>query len=221
MHFQIYIPATVAADHPGVHPLESVGLADLVGDSRQLGVDTGPDDARGVCFGWSRSGFPQLGYRPTVQAWRPAVPCGDLPARRYWVGLWKDSPPTPDDLQRPYAVRGKWLGLPDGHEWLLPQAKELPATAVLSDDGTWRFEVQRKYHDFHLKSLKWFEHFGRGERSFTFDKAIAFLMAALRINYRVVPEVIDALGLLTSDNIGEALLAIVAGFAGDDVGGDA
>lgn len=213
MHFQIYVPHTVSATQPGVHPLEAAGLSDLVGDSRAIGVDVGPDQDKGVCYGWSRDGFPQLGVRPKEQTWRPAVPHAGMAGSRYWVGLWNDDPPRPSDLQRPYACRGTWFPLGDGREWLLPQAKELPADVRLADDGTWRFQVQRRFHDFGLQSLRWLSHFGRGEKAFAFADGIEFVVQALCVNYRLVPEVIADLGLLTTDNVGLAMLSIVEGLA--------
>lgn len=213
MHFQIFVPASVAATQPAAHPLEVAGLADFVGGAVHVGVDVGPGDQRGTCYAWSRSGFPRIVYQPDTQKWRAAVPCGDQPAGRYWVGVWKDSPILPEEIQRPYACRGTLIGMGDGKQWLIPHARELPAKAILDDDGTWKFQVQRQYHEFWLESLQWLRYFGTGNISFDFGRGIEFVTKALRVNYRILPELIDELGLLTQDNISAVMLSIVEGFA--------
>jgi len=214
MQYQIFLPG-VAGANPQF--LVDVGLADLVAGANFCDSAHGPIPpgggvpGPGVVVAWPRPGAAQLGYRPEAQTWLPAVKCGDLAAGRYWVGFWNDSPPTPADLQRPYRQAGIRVALGDGNEWLLPMAKELDHNMVLADDGTWKFEIQRRFHDFYLEHLRWFQFFGTMTQSegASFAEAAEFILMALRINYRLTGEVASQLRLFTKENVLSAMFAVL------------
>lgn len=84
----------------------------------------------------------ELAYRPDEQVWRkrPGDDC-------VWIGYWKHSPPTPDDLRRATALAGEAIELGDGGVWTVPRllwhAAEsgfqlaLPTYFDLDDEGKW------------------------------------------------------------------------------------
>ena len=45
---------------------------------------------------------------------------GELAEGRYWVGIWKDSPPLPSELKCRDFQAGDFVTLGDGQEWLMP-----------------------------------------------------------------------------------------------------
>jgi hypothetical protein len=210
MHFQLFIPGATGQD-PRL--LEEVGLADFVAGAEFMPSAKGPapEGRPGVLVAWRRPGSAMIGYHPDKQTWFPAVARDGLEAGRFWVGLWNDSPVTPQDLARPYPQPGSRVQLGDGNEWLLPAAKELDATLKLADDGTWKFEVQRRFHAFYLEYLKWFHFFGTcGEGDeYAFADAADFVMAGLRINYRLVPELASQLELFSKSTVNTGLLSIL------------
>jgi hypothetical protein len=208
MHFQIFIPEAVD-QNPRI--LEEVGLADFVQGAEFLEVDAGPSELKGVICAWSRRGKAELGFRPGFQEWIPAVPRDGLPAERFWLGFSNESRCTPSDLARPFRQAGPRLQLGDDNEWMIPVAKQLDSNMAIADDGTWRFEVQRRFNEFYLEYLKWLELLGNedSERSFMYSDAADFVLSGLRINYRLLPEVASRLGLFTTQNITRALFAIL------------
>lgn len=207
-HFQIFLPDARDSDH--AEQLAAAGLAHLATGFDPLQCD-GPDGQSGVCLAWRTPQQTRMGYRPDEQTWLPAVPDGDLPAKRYYVGLWNDSPPTPKDLQRPYAAPGRWLRLGDGNQWLIPESAELPADRILADDGSWKFEVQREFHDFHLECQRWADVVAEADKETTipWEELDAFNRRALQINYRIVPELVSHLRLFNSANMAQPLFAAI------------
>lgn len=216
MHYQIFISGeqTNASQR-----LIAAGLADHVADAEHFAAANGPDGERGLLFAWRKIGVPEMGYRPDAQTWLPAAAAGELPARRYWVGLWNDKPITPEDLLRPYAYGGKAVRLGDGHDWRIPQAAALPKDLILRDDGSYRFAVQRQFHEFYLRACDYFLQIGAaradadGEVMVTIDEDwIAFCLQAIRLNYRLVPEVaVTHLRLFSDQNLAKLLDATLDG----------
>jgi len=72
---------------------------------------SGPDGGQGAIVTLSD----RYNYKPAEQTWEQGV--------GYWVGMWKDSPPTPDDLQRKEIVPGDMVTLGDDNAWIVPKAR--------------------------------------------------------------------------------------------------
>lgn len=195
----IYVPRSFHPDGDARKEaiLGAVGLADHApADDLPLAGGIGPDGEGGTLFGWQAPGRSRLHYKASEQTWIPAAPKGDLLAGRYWVGVWNDSPPTEGDLRRPYRYGGKEFPLA-GQSWLLPYPKELPHDLRFADDGTWKFVVQRRYHDYYVRCLGWIEQAGSESGCrFTVEDAIWVAVEALSINYRLTPELISHMRLL-------------------------
>jgi hypothetical protein len=218
-HFLIYLPN---AKGQSAKLLEDAGLADLVARAEFM-ESQGPDGGRGVLVAWRRPGVgdKRFHFAEKEQTWLPAVPvlaqAGDptgdveLPARRYWVGVWKDSLPKPTDLARDYPYRGASIELGDGNSWLFPEARELPRDLILSDDGTCRYEVQRRFHAFWLESFDWVRKLSDGgdRPQISYGQCFRFLTRSLRLNYRLAPELVSLLKLFNTENLKTPLLTVI------------
>lgn len=204
-HFLLYIPEASAAS-PKV--FEEIGLGDFHQGAEGL-HSPGPDGRHGMLCAWRRGNAP-MHFNASEQTWIPAVPNGDAAAGRYWVGIWNDSPPVPKDLVRPYPYRGRMTALGDGNSWLFPESRELPRDFILADDGTLKYELQRKFHAFHMECLDWLECIDSQREKFVapFSELWPFLVRALALNYRMLPELASHLRLFTTYNIRGPLFAV-------------
>lgn len=205
-HFQIYLPG--CTDQNPQH-LVDAGLGGLASGMDFMPEGVGPDGKGGSILAWRKPTDQRMGYKPQEQTWLPAVTCGDLISGRYWVGIWNDRPPTPADLLRPYAHKGTYVTLGDGKQWLIPEAEKLPADMIRADDGTWRFLVQRQYHDFYLESLRWRQWWAGSPTGFAYADVADFAELALGLNYRITTEVVSHLRLLTRDNVTLPMWAVL------------
>lgn len=205
-HFQIFLP-DVRGQKPEL--LEAVGLADFF-DAAVWQPSPGPDGKHGMLLAWPSPGDQRHVYNAEQQTWRPALPIDGLAAGRYWIGFWNDAAPTPKQLQRRYPYRGRWMKLGDGQQWLCPEAAELPTDMIRADDGSWKYEVQRQFAAFCHDCDRWLVRLElRDEDPILLDDVATFVEGALRLNYRLTPEVANHLRLFTRDNVCGPLLAVV------------
>lgn len=135
MNWLAYFPTLEAA--PDLDHLKRIGLDrtwygwDYEPDSLQglegVRCSKGPDDGHG----WVGTLQPEIKesqcetrYYPDQQEWRPCFQNGGV---THWVGWYRDDPPGPKDLERPFrnfhAVLGQPYKLEDGNSWLIPRAK--------------------------------------------------------------------------------------------------
>lgn len=209
-HFLLFLPGA-RGQSPAL--LESVGLADFVAGAEFTEIGQGPTDQPGVLVAWRKpGGDSRFHFAADQQAWTPAAAGGPaapgLAAGRYWVGTWKDAPPTPVDLLRPYHHGGRSIELGDGNTWRFPEKADLPHDAIMADDGSYRFELQRKFHAFAIEAGDWLTLLGNESATFDYGKLVAFLVLALSLNYRLTPEVVSGLRLFNTNNLREPLFAV-------------
>jgi len=213
-HWQLFVPHKSGCDP---QHLIGVGCADLVADAMHLDLPEGPGNVPGILVAWPRPGDHRHEYRPAEQTWIPAVPRDGLPAARYHVGLWTADLPTPDQLRRPYPYRGSEHDL-GGRTWLLPREFDLPRDCVLADDGTWRFERQRRFADFGaaVETIRhrWLAEMRRGpddpvDRPVRLVEVFDLLLAALRLNYRLLPELVNPLRLFDTESYAAPFEAVI------------
>lgn len=209
MHYQIFIPGGKEKSD-----LIEVGLNHLAPSVALKEIVSGPTDGPGLLCSWftNRDELNQ-GYRSEFQDWIPAIADGEhFPAERYWVGLEKTSPPTPVDLERRTLYNGGSIDLNDGHRWKIPRADSLPCEMIRDDDGETQFHRDAKYARFCSEAAEWNEVFlGHNVGGKTTYTALRdFVELALQVNYRLVPEVSDALTLFTSGQQGSVLKAALA-----------
>lgn len=216
MRFLIYIPGDGMANE---HKLIDAGLPLLARGCAGIATSAGPDGKAGVVFSWPTADpRTTMGYLPDIQEWIPAVPSGDLPAKRYWVGLVKDALPGPGDLAVAQQFEGDLVTLGDGQTWKMPAAAQLPKKCRLADNGSWMFFVQDEFVAYWDESCQWYADLATRTIAEVAAFAIEvdascceYLARALSLNYRLTPEVISHLELFDSLNIGRAIQATIHG----------
>lgn len=210
-HYLIFIPGDDRADPS---KLDAVGLSHLKANAFFHPIQQGPSGLRGVNVAWNS--LDQKHFDADKQTWIEAVPNGDLKAGRYWVGFWKDDPPTPTDLAwQGTRFEGSMITLGDGNQWLIPAAGLLPSTWKLNRDGEPELQVKELFTKFFERSKQWFVQFIEHDASDVSIRLNAdvweYLYEALSFNYRMTPEVVSELGLWNTSNIVEGLLKTVDG----------
>lgn len=212
MHFLIFVP-----EHPGPaeRALRDVGLDDLIADAEGLRVVDGPTGQPGYLVGWRtgiNAGMPLQVHEQ--QHWRSAVPAEGLPAGRYQVGWWRDAPPVEEDLRRRFGFEGLSVELGNGQSWTLPVIWDLPTEPRLDEFGTWRVGVAEYDREFYEAAQVWRDFWVNASAGDEYDlgELVAFVVTALRRNYRLVPEIADQLGLLRPLEVAQlALFAVIGG----------
>lgn len=205
MHHVIYLPRQRATDPQA---LEQVGLGDhapnatftaLPVDQPVTGELTG-----GVLVTWSATA-PRLNDLPALH-WLPAMPIDGLPAGRYLVGLDARRPPAPHELLKGQLYDGAPVALGDGHLWVVPYAQALPFDLVRNaQTGALQHEVRPAFYAFWATALglqRVFDAHSAGQPLPSQEEQVAFLEEALRLNYRLTPEVISWLRLFQSGRLG-------------------
>lgn len=210
--FQVFIPKTEQNPLDSfdlVAPMTNVGLSDLIGNAAPQ-RSGGPDGQDGFIVSWPVPGDAETGYKPDRQTWIKAAPRDGLEAGRYWVGIWNDKKPTQKDLKRTYQYSGKKVALNDGNEWLIPSARELPTEMILADDGTFKFEVQRKYHDMYNETMGWAELIRKDDSTpFLWHDLALFVLSAFKLNYMATDELATSgLRLFSKEKLIESLYII-------------
>lgn len=223
MHFQIFIPDDSPLNlSPGPDQsspeaiLARAGLADLAENASMSSLMTGPKIGEeqlgsGKLFGWDRF---SKGYYGENAEWIPAVPVRDLPARRYWIGIHKSSPPTPEELKK---ANGLKLCNPvtddSGNVWQIPVARRLPRVFGVDSAGEVVSEVKGKYHEYWEAAFGFFEMFLGNKVSFQNGDYWRFAVAAFGWNYRVTSELLTHMKVIsdeTLDSIVEAACDVEA-----------
>lgn len=206
-HYLIYVPAQHfdAAEKSGKHPLEHVGLPDHIPNAMGVRITDGPDHKGGQLYGWLASTAQhRLNYDSGQQEWKPAVPCGDEPAQRYWLGFWKESPITPRDLIRPQTTPGTELPIGQ-YAWRIPSADLLPAVAVLGITGEWTTEVRPDYREYWSAAETMRATLAAGFDELEMDAVCEFCLKALSVNYRLTREVASHLQIFSTETAPQIL----------------
>lgn len=200
----IFIPDRTGANQ--VH-LAQAGLTRLVrpDDDSPSATDmvaTGPGGLYGQTWGWLGDGGEANGYIPEGQTWLRNE------AGAYWVGWQYDRAPSPATLRRKSLLPGRVVTLGDGQMWVVPSVMELPQQAKLRG-GQWKWESETRFADFVSRSEWAFDL----ARTWLADpgpvpiEAMDYAIEVLSMNYRLVPEIIDHLGLMTPVTLMQVLAA--------------
>lgn len=222
MRFLVFIPRGVGSsprDGQGGHPtFGDVGLECLTGDGEpspeMVDVDSfAPAGQPGRIYGWPEGldGLPI--HQPDVQTWIAAAPDPDrkLAAKRYWLGLWNESPPTAGDLERVNLVPGRAGLKARSGTWRIPSLLNLPCSVELDETtgrpvrvpkpefAQWRLDAAWGL-DLTLKLL-------RGESiDWSLDQTFEVAVRLLQLNYRLPRELVHRLGLLADETNVHAVL---------------
>lgn len=216
----VYVPARFAHGDKS-KLLESFGLGRLVADRGPTAIDvlnSGPDDANGILCHWMQPGDPSSATAGVVkgkQTWYEAPAGEDREKGRYWLGWYTASPPGPSDLAVTEQFGGGWVQLGDDKEWLIPATRRLSHRASLDPEtGKFARVPKDRYASFCKRAAshahKVFSAVGAFdaylaqnpkadpedyEVECSLEDAWDYCCEALSINYRVTPEIIDALKL--------------------------
>lgn len=226
--FLYYLPGLHAA---GRREIAAAGLGYAFEESpATVRVSSGPDGTGGVVLGVERSLSTAVGFYPDAQTWRK------IPGESAWIGLASGSIlPGPADLTRHEQLKGHWVKLADGEEWLVPIARQwsedddgelrwshaLPRTLDLDESGEWTFtKILPRYAPLWEIAERWEEARQRaivGESDeagnvpvkLTFANAIDSAVSALQINYRVSRIECAMAGLLAGGIPSDVLDAVI------------
>lgn len=218
LHFRIFIPdapATASPEH-----LMNVGLGHLAEGFHAIphqGSKDIADGKNGAIYFWPRPGDSfALPKKPLT--WIPAVRFRGLEAGRYFIGYDPDSLPRSSELLVPLPIPGEHLPLVDASQtWIVPDFLFLPAGMVLTADGV-KLERLSRYQQRTFNASSWIrqcESFtnqirsGRVDDSIEWDKAWGFGYDSLCLNFRLTPEVVNLLNLLSTDSIVPLILAAI------------
>jgi hypothetical protein len=208
MHFVVFFP--------GSHPcspdlLKKHGLGDFVDGYSAMNAKSGPNQVPGMLYHWELR--PHYDHETTE--W---IDCG-----AYHLGFATTASCSPSELARREQFDGVAVRLGDGHEWIVPRAVRLPRDMQFTG-GKWTRRVKARFAKFWQDSEQWFKWFsdaitGDGVLKIEselsteeFDaKWMSYLVDALRINYRVTPEIVSKLGLFDTTNRVEATIATISG----------
>lgn len=211
MHYQLFIPDPPSGPKTAPRMLEDLGLADFVAGHEAM-HKPGPESKIGQLICWRKPGINQpFHFNETEQTWIPAVangPDGEGQGR-YWVGFWNDSPPSPEDLERPHCELGSSVDLGDGNSWMVPCVHNFAKDLIRDDDGSWKFEIQRKHQASWNAAQQWMNRL-RDNSEFAFSELADFVESYLRLNYRLLTEVSSQLRLFSTQNLIGALAAILS-----------
>jgi len=205
-HHLIFIGSSCTGDG---EVLKRLGLEDHIAgmEASQLAGEQSPDGEPGNLYAWRAKGNEQMVVNKDKQTWVKS-------ASGYWVGIWNESPPSETELRRPYMQNGVWLEFGEEKKgtWKLPTPATIDQKLALSDDGNWKYLPIRQlawYSEEMSKRRAGCEIIGDGDEakinvSFDVYDATALIVRALRINYRITPEVCHLLDLFTERNITNA-----------------
>jgi hypothetical protein len=164
-------------------------------------VNNGPGGKHGLIVSLSDE---HIGYYKDKQVWKQEIDT------EYWVGMWTDSAkrPTPESLARENQIKGQWLRLADGHDWLLPMARHwveiddelrfehtLPTRLTRNAAGYWRSgEVTERYRELWRIATDLMSAYVTN--SFVeFTEEDNAVVECFKTNYRVSAMEIDLLGI--------------------------
>ena len=217
-HHLIFIDNSVGLGRSKEEVFKQVELEDHIGGctAMQLAPEESPSGEGGFLYAWTSKGDDQIIVVKEKQTWKKSH-------LGYWVGVWNDKLPTESQLRRPYMQPGIWIpGLIDGQAWKMPTPDTLNPRMALDDDGTWKFVPMREYawytEEIQKRRAEMEVVEENGETFWRYNvnpiQDICLLIRALRINYRVTPEVCDIAGMFTRDSVNAAYKQML-GFGGE------
>jgi len=180
-------------------------------------IGAGPDGGRGVLIALDPEPDCGLGYDPAAQTWCQAAG-GTL-----WLGYPNDARPSPQDLLREEVVAGHLVRLGDGQEWMVPTARyfaggsTLPQSIVLGPNGEKvtralpRFAALSRHADRcaqNIRILMGMDERPKDWQAMSVDEGWDICVDALALNYRLGPNEVSLLELVTTQNMQHILEAL-------------
>ncbi len=219
MRYQLFLPDTHKPEAKELQKFDkwmsTVGLQDHVAGIDHTSISGfGPDNLTGQLCGWlnSRTGAIRLEHKPAEQTWLPALPVNGTVAGSYWVGVWNEDLPTPQELIRTETQPGKWTQLGDT-EWKLPTPTTVEREGQYREDGTMYWVPMRDFAwicdeaERYAKDL--LETWQEKQMVISVDPSefVGWILRLLRVNYHITPEIAAHLGLWRSSQLKDAVLS--------------
>lgn len=221
----IYLPGAKSATAAN---LTDLGLRALLDPMVTMMVTevlgNGPDGGCGCLVHWDSATHPEVRSARSInrelQDWAPAVPDGDLPGARFWLGLPNAGLP-PTALRRQSRLPGHAVQLRDGNKWEVPAAywqgdPSLPCQQGLDPETGYECRTVLPEHQaFQAAAQDYFRLFLddatpeeiAAENSFTVDGGFDYAVMALAKNYRVSRDMVSRLGLLGDVELAQVITA--------------
>lgn len=222
--FLYFLPARQTPVFHNDPLLESLGLSTVLGDKvGSVKVARGPNDQGGY-----------LVYRD--------IPADKLDDRvkhphrvakeeqtwvewaGYWVGFWKEAPPSPEELERGKSLASHPVELADGNEWKAPICRRitgesgLPTVIFQDKDGALVYEVDDEYKFFQEAAEREYRQLmsawgvspqGEGDEPFTDQELFDIAVGLLGLNYRIGKAELAAMKLLTKQGMFNVVKAMI------------
>lgn len=201
----------------GISKLDLADLGLLYAEPEKLsdrGVARGPDGRSGCVF-WCG---PRMSFTPDIKwtYYAPAEQTWTRISESVWAGIWTVNPPKPADLERRDMIRGHLVRLGDDNDWLIPVARRITAEPALPramtwDGDTWQVgDVLPRYRELWDFAVKIHDCIvGTEDGAPTLEDECNMAAKTIGYNYRVGMGEISLLGLLTTQNEGEVLKALI------------
>ena len=165
-----------------------------------------------VCIGEETK---QLYFKPEEQMWQQSL------NEKYYIGIINNEKPTEETLRRKKQLAGHEVELGDGGKYLITVARiitggsALPQSLILGKNGEVLTEALPQYAQFSAKVEKLWEDFQienkwkEGEIKISVKERMIFAAEALTWNYHISLDEINLLKLITTENLGEIMAAII------------
>ena len=229
--YLLFLPGRTGQD---ANYLREAGLPELAAESPEFFFcDRGPVGEPGVLCRFANPLRPELtpAWDAAGYDWSPAAGADEGARAREGEGAKEASPPralapspprlffgrpkgkpiTPESLARKKLRPGATVRLADGQEWQIPIARQLPRVLGLSASRP--TDTYKPFWELALKAVQEWLHVGDAGPYWSTkdDQLFAFACAALAINYRLAPPLVDWLGLVDTDNAFEILAVVTEG----------
>lgn len=205
MHYQLVIPSAEQTVEAALEQAGFDGYADGVSSAL-----VSFRDQRAYWCHWSPPGALRPQFNPSPERWTGALPWLDLPADRYWIHLDPLRLPQPFELVKPRPCDGERITLA-GETWCLPVPPRLPRQMVIGASGRFEPRIDPALAWAVAEGQRWRELAQQQDTSHDLRDAATTVYRLLCLNYRLTPEVVNALGLFTSATVEECLIAIIGG----------
>lgn len=221
MTIQYYFPGVQDRTHITRAMIRDAGLADALSDlmtdagfailrGNINAVFKGPEGTGGMIVSPPRidDGPQEIGYYPDRQTW---TKFGDI-----WFGYGSDT--TPASLRRlTPLIDGFDIELGDGNVWVAPRIGIpssdvcwVPQTMGVNGSGEFELRVIDAYADAWKMAGEMLDVFF-DRRDITTEQSYEYCTRCLALNYRVGPQELSALGVLTTENYPEVFRAAFDG----------
>lgn len=191
MHFLIFLPGATQSTIEAT--CKRADLSDMLVGHDVMAQVAGPDNQYGCMIGWVTPQAPTMHYDKNQQDWVPSIQKIDGQPL-YWIGFWKEKPPTESEIRKHYTQPGNRIKLGE-QTWKMPTPDTVDSRAVYADDGSMRWETVRQFSWMcdEAKSIteQYLHEFGVRDMVFRTEPSaqINWLLKLLKVNYRITPEV--------------------------------